>query len=115
MKEFYDSAIGRFCSILDFSSSPFYNIVYRSDGALFGAFKLLKEKYPQVPDSTDIKFPEVKTMKNDCNLLNNFPSKCYSDSGFLNIQTLYSDLKFMIDQSATDFLSFEKDMKELLG
>jgi hypothetical protein len=41
--------------------------------------KQLKEKYPQVADNSKIKFPEVIEIKNNVNLLDNFPSKSYSD------------------------------------
>lgn len=116
LKEFVDAGFGgRFSTILDASQLQFSIVTLQSDSALFGAFKLLKERYPQVPDNTEINFPEVKTMKNDCNLLNNFPSKCYSDPGFINIQILASDLKYMIDKAAEDFSDFQKDMKLLLG
>jgi len=70
-----------------------------SDSALFPILRYLKEKYPQVADKTSIKFPEVKERKNDINLLDNFPSRSYSSQGLINVQTLLSDLKFLIDRS----------------
>lgn len=86
-----------------------------SDSALFPILRFLKEKYPQVADKSTIKFPEVKERKNDVNLLDNFPSRCYSSQGFVNVQTLFSDLKFLIDRSVEEFADFQSDMKFILG
>ncbi len=49
------------------------------------------------------------------NLLANFPSKCYSSPNIINIQTLFDDLKFLIDKSIEQFKDFESDMKAILG
>lgn len=66
-------------------------------------------------DKTSIKFPEVKEKKQDINLLDNFPSKCYSSPNLINVQTLYSDLKFLIDRSLEEFNDFQSDMKAIMG
>ena len=47
--------------------------------------------------------------------MDNFPSKCYSSQNLINVQTLFSDLKFLIDRSVEEFADFQSDMKFILG
>ena len=94
-----DAALGKCVSFIPQSQTTLSSRAINSDTALYPILKFLKDKYPQVADNSTIKFPEVKEKKNDINLLDNFMAKSFQTPNFINVQSLFSDLKFLIDKS----------------
>ena len=72
---------------------PLSFVAISSDSCLFPVLKELKGKFPQVADKSKVKFPDVKEIKNDVNLLANIPDcKSFSDPNYLNLNTTLFDL-----------------------
>lgn len=90
---------------------PLSYIAFSSDACLFPALKELKSKFPQVADKSSVKFPDVKELKNDVNLLGNIPNgKSFSDPDYLNLNTTLFDLEFLFDKAIEDYPDFKTDM-----
>ena len=78
-------------------------------------FKNLNAKYPQTAVKGSLKVPEIQTTKTSVNLLDHFPAKCFSDPKNMNYQTIYEDVRFMLQRAIDEQESFKSDMKDLLG
>lgn len=101
--------------MLDETRSQLYLFVQASDEALFNLFKGLKEKYPQTAVTEKIDVPDIPTTTTDVNLLDHFPSKCFSDPANMNYQTIYEDVSFLLKRAIEEEEAFTADMKDLLG
>ena len=83
---------------------------------MYPVLKELKGKFPQVADNSKVKFPDVKEIKNDVNLLNNIPdAKSFSDPTYINLNTTLFDLEFLINRAISEYPDFKTDMEALLG
>lgn len=95
---------------------PLSYVAFSSDAGLYPVLKELKGKFPQVADSSKVKFPDVKEIKNDVNLLANIPdAKSFSDPKYLNLNTTLFDLEFLIERAISEYPDFKTDMEALLG
>lgn len=95
---------------------PLSYVAFTSDSCLYPVLKELKGKFPQVADNSKVKFPDVKEIKNDVNLLNNIPdAKSFSDPTYINLNTTLFDLEFLINRAISEYPDFKTDMEALLG
>jgi hypothetical protein len=102
-------------SILDETQSQLFIYFQASDDALYNLFKKLKRQYPQTTVKGTFDASAIETTKTTVNLLDHFPSSCFSDPKHLNYQTVYDDLHFLLKRATEEEETFKSDMKDLLG
>ena len=59
--------------------------------------------------------PEVKSTTTNINLFDHFPCLSFSDPNNMNYQTIYEDVKFLLNKAIEEEEAFKEDMMELLG
>ena len=94
-----DSGLGNLNALIEKTRASLIDFSQASDDALFNIFKKLKDRYPQTGETQKIEFPDVQSTKTKENLFGNFKSKCFSDPEYINIQTIYDDVSFLLKKA----------------